>query len=328
MATTKERRVWLAANGHPELEKGKGRIPAGLAAEADEGIAQDLAAAADWGPGAGPDAFVEADDPEPPEEDLGDAPGLAPPGIGQAPGAGAAAAEERPQRPQRPKAARPAWPWSARAQQPKPARPKPKHKRLTVAPLIEDTCADLAWAARGIPPLQRLLYAEAPIMGVILDPHVKDTVADRVLQPVARNYERSKVAAALVGTPAFLMSTLATAPQPVIEVDADGAQRVAWEVIQTPEGPQQVMRMTPATPQHMASMLGLRYCVKALAQLSGDAMTRVQARAAENESINGQVDDFMGWLLGVEVPPDRDATAAQDGAAAGLRLAGVNGQPQ
>jgi hypothetical protein len=333
MATTAEKRAWLAANGHPELENGRGRLAAELAAEYDAAHAPP--GPDDYGPGTSPDDFVTADDPlspapgaaDWPADDPGAGDGAqlpAPPAAADAP----AAAEERPQRP---RAARRGPLWRRRPQtgQGRARTPKKKHPRVSVAPLIEDAYADLAWAAKGIPPMQRLLYAQAPVAGVILDPHVKDTFVDRViLQAAARNYERSKVFLALVGTPAMLMGALVSAPQPVLE---NG--KIAWQAAVGPDGapilhpetgePVLVPRMEAPTLQHQTTIVGLRYCVRALADLSGDALTRVQARAEANAERDGLVDDFLAYLMGTEVPADPDESAKAEGGAAGLRLAGL-----
>jgi hypothetical protein len=317
MATSAEKRAWLAANGHPELAEGKGRLPGPLLAEYDAAHAPPH-----YGPGtdAGdfgddPLDFVAADDPP------------MPPGDGEAPGeaAGAAAEEERPSRPH---AARPRFGWGKPKAKPKGGKPRAKtFRRVSIAPLIEDAYSDIAWAAAGIPPLQRLLYAQAPIAGVVLDPVVKNTVADRVvLQPMARNYERMKVGMALIGTPMALAAVLATAPG--IAVDPDTGRPIMMPVLDAETGQpvdgQMVPAMAPPTVQHQSAMLTLRYGVRAMADLAGDSMSRVQQRAQENAARDDMVNEFIAFLLGMPgVPVDADETAAHEARDAGLRLAGV-----
>lgn len=200
-----------------------------------------------------------------------------------------------------------------------------------MAPLIEDAYADMAWAAGGIPPLARLLNAQAPIAGVVLDRAVKDTVGDRMLQPVARNYERVKVGMALIGTPAALMATLATAPMPVLD-PATGQPMLVPVVDETGRpvanedgSPVMSLRMNPPSMQHKLALLNLRYCVRAMADVAGgQAMARVQARADDNAARDDQVNDFIGFLLGVPVPEGAEETAAREARDAGLRLAGID----
>jgi hypothetical protein len=337
MVAVKEKRAWLAENGHPEIGNGRGQLSAALLAEYD--AAHPPVGSDDYSPGAQPGDFVAADSTDDLDpvafggaafgaDDYPGDPGGAPPPAGGEPGA--PVDEDRPGRPQRGGGWRLPWQRPAGARAPRPPRaPRAKspRRRVSVAPLIEDTYADLAWAARGIPPLQRMLYSQAPVAGVILDPVAKDTVIDRImLQPMARNYDRMKVVMALVGAPASLMAVLVSAPQPVIE---DG--QVAWEAVIGDDGqpltddggPVLRPRMTAATPQHMAAMISLRYCIRAMADLSGDAIRRVQQRAASNAERDDLVDTYMAFILGGEAPTTADETAKTAGAAEGLRLAGV-----
>jgi hypothetical protein len=325
MATAAEKRAWLVVNGHPELEGGRGRLSDAMLAEWDAGHE-------DYGPGAGPLDFVEADDPG---DDYPD------PGTGavEAPAAGlepaaTAAPEERPGRPHRDGRTRADQFVGRLLGRPKPEGRRKPHSatrrvfpRLSVAPLIEDAYADLASVTAEIPPLQRLFYAQAPIAGVVLDPVVKDTVVDRVLQPVARNYERSKVAAAMLGTSMTLMAVLGTAPQPVFEGGV-----MAWEAVVDEEGRpvlddqgEPVMRpkTTPVTLQHKTAMVSFRWCVRAMADLGGDSLRRVQERAEQTAERDALVDEFMAFILGVPVAAQPEQTREDEAGAAGLRLAGV-----
>lgn len=318
MATASVMRSWLADNGHPEIRGGRGRLAADLVSEYEQAHGPP---ADDYGPGTSPADFLEADDPGPPADAPGGPQGDAePPGL--ADGLPPAQAEERPRRP---RAARPRLPWARRPGTQGRARPPKRERkrwpRVSVAPLIEDAYADMAWAAAAIPPLQRLLYAQAPVAGVILDPVVKDTVADRVLlQPAARNYERMKVGMALVGTPAALFTVLATAPQPVIE---NG--RIAVTTVAGPDGKPVEMPVTePPSMQHKTAMVSFRYCVRAMADLSGDALERVSERVESNQERDEAVDRFIADILGTAAPADERETARRSGAAAGLRLAGAS----
>lgn len=321
MATTAEIRAWAAENGHPELRDGRGKIPDDVRAGYDAAHP----AADDYGPGTSPDDFggdglgwVAADEPSsggdglPPEEE---------PDV-------AAEPEERPSRPH---TSRPRFGWrkktTGKDTPPKTGKARGSgrkvFKRVSVAPLIEDAYTDMAWAAGAIPPLSRLLYAQAPIAGTVLDPVVKDTVGDRVLlQPAARNYERIKVGMALLGTPAALMGVLATAPGPVL---VDG--QPVWVPVVGPDGQptgQQAVQMEAPSMRHQIAMLNLRYAVRAMADVAGDSLKRVKERAQHNEDRDATVNEFIAFLLNIdEVPADAEKTAAREGREAGLRLAGA-----
>lgn len=321
MATSKEKRAWLAGNGHPQIRDGRGRIPAALLAEYDQ--AHPPPPADDYAPSAPASDFLDepllsvgADELEPPPE-------LEPPAT--------AAPEE--ERPTRPRAARPGWSFGGRrrsgrgrAQSARKTRTRTRKvfARVSIGPLIEDTYADLAWAAGGIPPLQRLLYAQAPIAGVVLDPVVQGTFVDPVVQLAARNYERGKVVMALVGTPAALMATLATAPQPLTDPQGKPVLVPVLDEDEQPTG-QTVLAMEPATVQHQTAMISLRYCVRAMADVAGgDSLERVTQRAEANAARDDQVNTFIAYLLGMgEVPPEAADTAAREARDAGLRLAGA-----
>jgi len=314
MATSAEKRAWLAANGHPELAEGKGRLPKELSEAAEAALA--AGPADDYGPGAdpgdfgGPLDFVAADDP----------PELADARAADAEDAARQAAYVGEEKPTRPHASRPRFGF-ARPRGKARARAKVKHKRVSIAPLIEDAYADIAWAAAGIPPLRKLFQAQAPIAGVILDPVVRDTIADPVLQIAARNHERMQVGMALLGTPAALMAVLATAPEPVMAemVSEDGTPMVDGQG-------KPVVALVPgeASMQHKTAMLSLRYGVRAMVNVAGgDALSRVAERAQANAARDDQVNQFIAWLLGIpaeQVPQESDTQEARD---AGLKLAGV-----
>ena len=321
MATSAQVRAWAAENGHPELAGGRGRIPEDVWAE----FTAAHPAAGDYGPGTSPDdfaddlPFVTADEPATARE-----PGPEEPAT--------ATAEERPSRPH----GGPRFGWHRKQRTGRGKTKGRTFRRVSIAPLIEDTYGDIAWAAAALgpvagPPMQRLLYAQAPIAGAILDPVVKDTVADRIVfQPMARNYERLKVATALLGTPAALFAVLATAPGPALGKDG---MPLLFPVVQEDGSPvldvngQPVMgwKTAPPTIQHQSSMLMLRYGVRAMADVAGDSMRRVQERAAENAERDDLVNEFIAFLLGTQVPPGAEETAAHEARDAGLKLAGVTG---
>lgn len=83
-----------------------------------------------------------------------------------------------------------------------PKKPKKKHPRIPVTTFIETVWAGIGGiVARVDQPLGRVLILEADAAGDILEDIVRDTAADRALQPVVRNYEKGRKAAALFGPP-------------------------------------------------------------------------------------------------------------------------------
>jgi hypothetical protein len=82
-----------------------------------------------------------------------------------------------------------------------PGRRKP---RVPVDDLISTIWRGLAGMARPLPPTSRMLKIQAPVAGVLLEDVVKDTVVDRVLQPIARSTQGAEALAVLVGPPVLV----------------------------------------------------------------------------------------------------------------------------
>lgn len=326
MATTAEVRAWAVINGWPELEGGRGRIPDDVREAYDQaqayvdGIARG--AESDF---AGPDGAGQWMAADSPGGQPGASRGAEGPDFGEPP----PGAEDQPSRPRggrrRGRGSRRLFTGRRTTRRaPRAPRARQVFPRLSVAPLIEDMYDDLAWAAQPIPPLSRLLRAQAPLAGVILDPVVQDTLIDRtVLQLAARNWERLKVANGLIGTPVALMGVLVTAPQPIGKkevVDEQGRQVI------DPQTGQPALALVYADPslEHKASMVMLRWSVRAMADAAGDAMQQITERAEVAAGRDKLVDEFIAYVLGMPAPPDsEEQTAAQADHDAGLRLAGA-----
>lgn len=106
---------------------------------------------------------------------------------------------------------------------PKPVTPpKARPPRKPVAGLIEGAWGILAQVASGInPPVARVLQLQAPVAGMMLEDSVKDTIIDRILQPLARTEGQGEVMFALLGPPilvgvATAKPELAPAIKPVL----------------------------------------------------------------------------------------------------------------
>jgi hypothetical protein len=83
-------------------------------------------------------------------------------------------------------------------------KPKPKHKRVALDDTIATGWRFLAGLAKPLPATSRLLKIQAPVAGTLLEPIVRDTLIDRLLQPVARTTEGAEAVAVLLGTPALV----------------------------------------------------------------------------------------------------------------------------
>jgi hypothetical protein len=162
----------------------------------------------------------------------------------------------------------------------KPAAGKAKGRKKARVP-IDDTIATV-WRfmgslARPLPATSRLLKIQAPVAGKILEPIVKDTIVDRVLQPITRTTEGAEAVAVLLGTPALVTA----------------------------------MQLNPAIIPF--AMPALRELMMRMVKIAGPAMTDALKQEREfEESYGGSVDDviamlFAGMFEGTEAPEDEDA---------------------
>lgn len=86
---------------------------------------------------------------------------------------------------------------------PAPARArKPAEPRKPIQGLIAGGWRILAGIVEPVnPPVSRTMVMQAPIAGMVLEDVVKDTVLDRILQPLARIEGHGETAFALIGPP-------------------------------------------------------------------------------------------------------------------------------
>lgn len=287
MASTTDVREWLAQEGHPV--KGHGRIPGELQAKYDDahgaGSPPDTEHAGPVPPGDYDGGVTVADFPPPPADDSGQPAPAIP--------------ETRPRRVRAERAGPLALlRGGARTKtgKPKPKRPAVRHARVSLTGLIEDAWSQLAWAAAPLPPMQKLLYAQAPFAGIALEDAVRDTAADKWLQPIARAADKGKAVGGLFMPPMALMAVLITAPQP--------------QQIDTPEGPQLVWP-EPST-KHKGALLSFRWSLMLMAEAGAVRLDEYAAKAAANEERGRQADEFMAWILGADLPPEGGPVPAEE----------------
>jgi hypothetical protein len=184
------------------------------------------------------------------------------------------AAEARPRTIATPRTARLPWkrPGAARG------RARAKHKRVALDDTIATGWRFLAGLARPLPATSRLMKIQAPVAGKLLEPIVKDTIVDRVLQPLARTTEGAEALAVLIGTPA-LVTAIQLNPQ-----------------------------IAPF------AMPALRELLLRMVKLTGPAMAEALKQEREFEAeFGGTVDDLIVMLFagvfedGPPAPEDEDA---------------------
>lgn len=284
MSTT-DVRAWLRDQGEPVGVKGK--IPAELQARYDQAHpGQDTAGEADYDGG-----VTEADFP-PDEPDI---PG-GPAGAGETP-----PRRVRARKPAAAKTARERW-WGGKG---KPKRPAKSHPRVSVTGFVEDAWSQFAWAFQGAPPLSKLLYAQAPYAGIVLEDAVKGTVADKFIQPIVRAEKQFTGLTGLVAPPLLVMAIMTRGEREQTETEnPDGTVTIT------------VGDYTAATKMMFSS---LRFSLMSMTRAMGDRMEAVQERAGELAERGRKVDEFIAWLFEM---PDPQMTE-EDAMARAQQMAGA-----
>jgi hypothetical protein len=177
--------------------------------------------------------------------------------------------------------------------------------RVSLASLIEDAWSQMAFASSAMPPMQRLLQAQAPFAGLALEDALAGTVVDRALQPVARAEDKAKAVGGVMFPPMALMMVLATAPVPQAVDGTDPPQYIFPE---------------PST-QHKAALMTLRWSLMLWSEAGEARLDEYRARAEQNAERGAQADRFMMFILGYE-----DQAPAPDGE--GAEAAAVNAEDE
>lgn len=164
---------------------------------------------------------------------------------------------------------------------------KKKQPRVSTEDLLGSVWRGLAKMATPLPPLHRTLRVQAPVAGLLLEDAVKGTMADTVLQPVARFAQQGKVVSALLGPPVL-----------VTAISVHMQQAAAQERLPNP------LFMSVSTE-------ALRGSLMTWMEVAGPKFEIAMAREREFEDKYGKsVDDFMQWLFSAPVA-DQDEAAVQ-----------------
>jgi hypothetical protein len=288
MATTTDVREWLKDHQaeHGQEVPTKGRIPAHLQAVYDAGISEEGQAAMDvlydrgdpaytvpvgdaYDLGVTDADFITADEPPDPEPGTAE---VAPRRIRAARKEQAKSLRER------------IWGGGST----KGKRPAKKHPRVSLKGFAEDVFLDLAWTFQGLPPLEKVLYLEAPLAGQVVEDTCKGTVADTVLQPIARIDRQFKALEAL------------TAPAWVAAIMVKGEKEASGDY-------------TPATKLMFG---GLRHALLSLSRVADVDFDQLKQKSEELKGKSDEIDGMIAWLF--EMPE----LSAEQAAA----MAAANGQ--
>ena len=236
-----------------------------------------------------------------------DLPDPAPPAFAD-PGPGSGVDPEEPPRVIRPGGAGPTtlrglWARRPKAEQPPRGRGKqggggrkqqrrqqqPAQPWHPTAKVISGVWQRLAEASGGIPPLQRILAAQAPMAGRVWEGRLRDTVVDRVvLQRAARLEAHGEAGAGMIGVPlfVFLLATrgraqMAVDPEtggPVPLFTEDG--NIAWE---------------PGTEASM--VLPLKYCLAAWLDISDRFASEIIEEGEATIRRGKEAERLITWIF-------------------------------
>lgn len=188
-----------------------------------------------------------------------------------------------------------AAPAAAGGSQPKKSRPS-KGPWMPTATVIEHLWSQLAWSARPLPPLQKILAAQAPMAGVTLQDAAKGTFIDRaLLQPAARAENKLQAANAMLGPPIWTLliagfGGCVTAPM---------------------AGPDGVVRQVPVTDAEdnivwddrtQVLVGGLRFSLMSWLKVADKHADEIMADAQELTELGDQADALIRWILAPSQP--------------------------
>jgi hypothetical protein len=172
-----------------------------------------------------------------------------------------------------------------------PTGKKTTKPRVPVSDLISGAWGLLSqFVGQVNPVVSRVLAVQAPVAGMLLEDTVKNTVVDKVLQPVARMATGGEMAMALLGPP-ILMG--------YISKQMTTAEKNAGDEKKVHECQRRVAAVTPV----------LRYSMKSWIKLAGPKLEIMAKEEAEFEQKYGaDIDRMINFFLTGTLPTDPQAT--------------------
>jgi hypothetical protein len=169
-------------------------------------------------------------------------------------------------------------------------KPRAKHKRVSVDHLVSRGWEAIARLAQPLSlPMSRCLQVQSPVAGLILEEIVAGTVADRVLQPIARAEEKAEKVLALVAPPILVLAIEASQQLP-------------------PE--QMMMRQALLMPM-------LKESLRVWLQVAGPKVEEAARREAEyQEKFGHTIDEMIGLFFGAGATVTAEQEPEMAGAAA------------
>jgi len=216
---------------------------------------------------------------------------------------------------QGPKAEEPKGRGGGRAKARPRGRARPEQPWRPTAGLIENVWSRMAMASGSIPPLQRILAAQAPMSGVVLEAQMRGTLVDRLLlQPAARMEERADAMTALIGVP-LLTTVIAFTGRVKMAPGPDGQPR---PLLREDGGPD----WEPGTEMQV---MGLKYCLMSWLAVTerhaGDIIAQAEATVRKGKD----ADQIIRWIFSAQEPGQSWADVQREAAGQTMRAAGFAG---
>jgi hypothetical protein len=177
----------------------------------------------------------------------------------------------------------------------KAKRPAKKQPRVSLKGFAEDMFLDLAWTFQGLPPLEKVLYLQAPLAGQVVEDAARGTIVDAVLQPAARFDRQFKSLEAL------------TAPAWVAAIMLRGRKDEKGEY----------------SPETKLMFSGLRHSLLSMSRLADVDFEKLKEKSEDLRTASGQIDAMIAWLFEM---PELTEDQLQAMAAAQAARAQANGQ--
>lgn len=203
----------------------------------------------------------------------------------------------------------------------KPRGGKPDQPWRPTGGIITNVWTRMAQAASGLPPLQRILAAQAPLAGAAFESQLRGTFVDRLLlQPAARIEARSDVAAAMVGVPGLVLAAFMFG-KVQMATDPDGAPLV------TPDGATVPLLKPDGTPlwepqTEAVIIMPLKMCLASWMAVqdryAADVIEQAEATIRKGE----EAEKLLRWIFQTGAGPADPAEAAARGEAF------MHGEPQ
>ncbi len=170
--------------------------------------------------------------------------------------------------------------------------------RVPTAAVIERLWSQAAWAARSVPPMQRLLAAQAGTAGIVLQDAIIGTPFDRPVQAIARAEDKFEAANAMIGPPLWVVMIMKFGRVQTLPA-GEGEDRP--RVLLHEDG-------SPVWEQSTAPLIaGLRFSLMSWLEVSQRNAEEIKERGEELTRYGQDADDLIRWIFS---PPRPGQTAS------------------